>query len=322
MSNILAMNQRLNAGDQLESSNGAFFAIMQTDGNLCVYRKSAGSNAQSNALWCLTNYGPGCFAILQSDGNFCVYQNDVTRDGYRWGSQKTSGGGQFFLVLQDDGNLCVYTGTAPGTGMTYVWGTQAIDPVVDVQVASMDYDMKAATISNIQPLTIFSEEIDNGNDGTQKTTLQRQLQTSRTWGWNDAIAVKVTAKTSFNANVLWIVDGKVETSGEVSNTYTRNSSNSETNTWTLTVPVSAESGSKVKAIVTASQGTLTVPYSLSGTCTLTSGATAPFKGSGVYTEQNAFSLHTSFGPVSSSGAAPAVLAPDFAPQLVQARSAA
>src|SRR6185437_17042188 len=64
------------------------------------------------------------FAIMQSDGNLCVYEGTPGNQGrYVWGSQKTGPGGQFFTVVQVDGNLCTYYGSLGNQG-NYLWGTQ------------------------------------------------------------------------------------------------------------------------------------------------------------------------------------------------------
>ncbi|KAG5675407.1 hypothetical protein PVAND_005315 [Polypedilum vanderplanki] len=69
-------NQCLNQGEYLTSSNGCFKLIMQTDGNLVIYRNSNG-----NALWSSKTARTCTNRIcMQGDGNFVTYDcaNDAT----------------------------------------------------------------------------------------------------------------------------------------------------------------------------------------------------------------------------------------------------
>jgi hypothetical protein len=65
----------LQTNDYLTDGNGLFFACLQGDGNLCVYRgRDPGDNIYGPALWCsMSQHAPPCFAVMQGDGNLCVY---------------------------------------------------------------------------------------------------------------------------------------------------------------------------------------------------------------------------------------------------------
>lgn len=96
----LTSNQWLRVNQQLTSNNGDFKLVMQSDGNLVLYR-----NSDSTALWSSqTNGNPGAEAVMQGDGNFVVYLNTTPL----WASN-TSGNPLAFLNMQDDGNLVVYS---------------------------------------------------------------------------------------------------------------------------------------------------------------------------------------------------------------------
>lgn len=121
--NVLPLNTPLNVGESLVSKNRQFFAIMQSDGNLCVYRGTPGN--QGPYMWGsqATAGGGAFFTIVQGDGNLCTYFGTPNQQGaYLWGSQALGDGGQFFLVMQDDGNLCVYKGSSTNQG-AFVWGS-------------------------------------------------------------------------------------------------------------------------------------------------------------------------------------------------------
>jgi hypothetical protein len=114
----LKANEFLGTNEYLVSNNRAFFAIMQGDGNLVVY-KGSGPADNMGFLWGIgAHAGSKFFAIQQSDGNFVVYKGSGPADnqGWQWGTQKTAGGGKFILVVQGDGNLCSYSGDQPSDG--------------------------------------------------------------------------------------------------------------------------------------------------------------------------------------------------------------
>ena len=105
----LLVNQTLSSGSQLVSTNGWYYLVMQTDGNLVIYSK-----AQS-VLWTTMTEGSPARLVLQSDGNLVVYRNS---DNVALWSSGTAGQASDRLVMQTDGNLVIYT-----AGNTVVWST-------------------------------------------------------------------------------------------------------------------------------------------------------------------------------------------------------
>lgn len=105
---VLDTNQYLSQGDWLTTSaqaNSQAFAILQTDGNFCVYRGTGPSNNQGG-VWCSgTNGHSPVFAIMQGDGNFVVYKGTGPGDnrGYVWGTGGRSGASGFYLQLNGSG---------------------------------------------------------------------------------------------------------------------------------------------------------------------------------------------------------------------------
>src|SRR6185437_9489316 len=133
----LFAGQILASGACLESSSGRYMLLMQSDGNLFIYDRSAGQ-----VTWAANTYGhPGAFASLQSDGNFVVYNPS----GVGIWSSGTYGTFSERLDMGDDGRIIIYksawsSGTStgnfngpgirhptcdvgPGTGWTGVLGT-------------------------------------------------------------------------------------------------------------------------------------------------------------------------------------------------------
>jgi hypothetical protein len=110
--NSLSMGSRLNQGEKLTSSNGKYIAIMQTDGNFCIYPG-----------WCAYTQNWGQSLILETDGNVCI--DGRGRRGRRWcasdhGATGLGAGPVYTLTMGDDGNLVV---SSSKNGQTiYHWG--------------------------------------------------------------------------------------------------------------------------------------------------------------------------------------------------------
>jgi hypothetical protein len=96
----LAANQELKATEQLLAANGKTRLVMQSDGNLVLYRVDNGG-----VLWASGTYGkPMTHVLMQPDGNFVGYNNTTTVAYWSSGTYGHSGAS---LVLRDDGNLLV-----------------------------------------------------------------------------------------------------------------------------------------------------------------------------------------------------------------------
>jgi hypothetical protein len=131
---FMKTNQFLGLGDYLTSGNKQYFAVMQGDGNLVVYRGSDPNN-NHGFVWGsvqVGRYAPSAgtyFAVMQGDGNLVVYRGSDPSDnhGFVWGSVQDGGyapsAGSYFAVMQDDGNLVVYRGSDPNNNQGFVWGS-------------------------------------------------------------------------------------------------------------------------------------------------------------------------------------------------------
>ncbi len=100
-SNTLYMGERLNTGERITSSNGAYFAIMQSDGNFVLYTSSG------QVLWHTGTFGgnySSYIANMQMDGNFVVYGYNGSYTPL-WNTQTFS---SCYLRLDDDSVLRLY----------------------------------------------------------------------------------------------------------------------------------------------------------------------------------------------------------------------
>ncbi len=99
----LYTNQSLLINQSLVSTNGLYELIMQSDGNLVLY-KYTGVGGWA-AYWSTGTGGDGSsFLAMQPDGNLVVYKYS---GGVTWNSG-TYGYGAAWLNMQNDGNLVVY----------------------------------------------------------------------------------------------------------------------------------------------------------------------------------------------------------------------
>jgi hypothetical protein len=97
----LSPNNCLNQEDRLTSKNSCFFLLMQTDGNLVLYKKSTGQ-----ALWNSGTHRTCTNKVcMQGDGNLVTYDRHNIAT---WNANTQNHEGSS-LLLQDDGNLVVYT---------------------------------------------------------------------------------------------------------------------------------------------------------------------------------------------------------------------
>ncbi|MBO0885088.1 MAG: hypothetical protein J2P17_33100 [Mycobacterium sp.] len=110
----LTVNQQLNIGDQLLSSNGKARLVMQSDGDLVLYRTDTGA-----ALWSTgTNGKPVAHALMQSDGNLVLYNTDNSVWYWNAGTYGNPGAS---LQLQDNANLVIRAQNG-----TVIWQTNTV----------------------------------------------------------------------------------------------------------------------------------------------------------------------------------------------------
>ena len=98
--NTLSAGQSLKAGEKLVSLNGAYYLIMQQDGNFCVYK------TEGNVfVWCMTGDGSrlkaGTVCTMQEDGNLNLAANGQwVWSVFHQANQLTAGS---YLKLTDEG---------------------------------------------------------------------------------------------------------------------------------------------------------------------------------------------------------------------------
>jgi cell wall-associated NlpC family hydrolase len=97
---MLAAGQELDSNQYIESADGRFALILQTDGNLVLYG--------GQAIWSITGGAGVNRLVVQTDGNLVLYK---TNTPVWW----TGGNGSpAHLILQSDGNLVTYNNSSGG----------------------------------------------------------------------------------------------------------------------------------------------------------------------------------------------------------------
>ncbi|HVR40266.1 MAG TPA: ETX/MTX2 family pore-forming toxin [Thermoanaerobaculia bacterium] len=296
----LTTNQFLGTGDILTSANGLFFAIMQSDGNFCVYHGTGPAN-NLGYLWGsqATASGGNFFAVMQGDGNFVVYKGTGpgNNEGYVWATlNQSQPQGSYFVIMQNDGNLCCYSGSGPADNTGYVWCSGKTDPIVGVAIGNIVYNVAEATIEQTVPADLYMQDVSNGTAIPQTSTISGSESVSETSGWSDSLAISVGVSASFQTDIPFVADAEVEVSVDVTNTYTWNGSVTTSKVWGFSAPVTVPPGDTYKVVVSVTMSTISVPYTLTGTATLRSGLTMPITIDGTYTGTNSHDLAVAFGP--------------------------
>jgi outer membrane protein assembly factor BamB len=113
MASLLESKRSLGFNAPLVSPNGRFELILQSDGNLVLYRLTDGK-----ALWDSKTYGRSVMiAIMQGDGNLVLYDCNFAAVF----ASNTSGNPGSFLLMQDDGNVVIYRPNPPP--IVPIWAT-------------------------------------------------------------------------------------------------------------------------------------------------------------------------------------------------------
>jgi toxin ETX/toxin MTX2 len=190
-------------------------------------------------------------------------------------------------VVLDDGNFCVVLGDGSATPL---WASSITDPVVDVDVTDIQYDIKnARTLSDFDWL-IDSADLENPSDRDSTFTISRTATNTVTSGWSDSLAIKIGVKTTFKAGIPFVGKGGVEIQVETTNTYTWNGSTTDGQTFSWTAPITVGPWERGHVVVSGKKSKIRVPYTLTGEVTFKSGKKFTKKIDGIYEGTNGHSV--------------------------------
>jgi Clostridium epsilon toxin ETX/Bacillus mosquitocidal toxin MTX2 len=308
MTNVLTMGSWLNTNDMLTAPNGAFFAVMQGDGNFVIYRGQWPNTAPGNSLWATgSNKGPGSYWItMQSDGNLVIYPGSGhpppagPPHSSIWASKTQRPlGAQYTLRLDDDGSLKIHD---ESSGVV-IWAASTTSgnfpgPVSDALKSffpsDFQYDLDHAQIlSEATEQQGQAEKLQNVTDVQQSEVLGGSFTTTDTMGWQDQTQVQISGSVSGGVKIPLLADAKLTVTTTVTQQWQTNGSHSQSHTWNWSVPVVAPPHKTVEARALITQAAYTVPYIATGTFQYQSGKTiGGVKVAGTYAGKNGFDLET------------------------------
>lgn len=107
--NTLENGRELKQGEGIRSPQGKHVAVLQKDGNFCLYQLDPQNANRGNFVKCTMTVGAddkkGTRLTMQADGNLALYNAKSAHlwstDTYRGGNDKQGGR----LIMYDDGNL-------------------------------------------------------------------------------------------------------------------------------------------------------------------------------------------------------------------------
>ncbi len=119
-------NFYLGANQGIFSPSRNNFLIMQTDGNLVMYKSECIGDPNCRVSDTGSIYPPGSyFLAVQEDGNVVIYQGTpsmIVKDVYK--SDTAGPFSDYYLAAQDDGNIVMYKGTGPTDNRGAIWSVR------------------------------------------------------------------------------------------------------------------------------------------------------------------------------------------------------
>jgi len=293
-------DQMLKANDFLYSPKHLYFGRLEPDGRFVVYRGS-GPDDKYDELWSTRRAMQSGLELMGLCFMGTPFQERPLTlkvlakqpgAGHSESVWATTSFNHAFkenpkAVVLDDGNFCVVL--ADGS-KSPLWASSITDPVVDVDITNIQYDLKNARYLSQDPFPVYDAELTNPSDRESTLTIGGAFSSTVTSGWSDSLAIKVGVKTSFKAGIPFVGKGGVELSFETTNTYTWNGSDSETQSFSWSAPISVGPWEKGVVVVSGTSSRIRVPYTFTGEVTFKSGKKFTKTIEGIYEGRNGHSV--------------------------------
>lgn len=268
---VLKPGETISVGQWLRSRNGLFQAIIQEDGNFCVYRGNEAKSALWSTMW---QHGKRMYDPKGGEKNF--YNVGMQEDGNLvirksggeavWASNTSPTAKGSLAILYDDGNFAV----APdGEWSNHSFQSGVTDRIDEgsVEVLSLQYDTGSANCGPVgPPRNVFQQIVSNDTDEKQypPPTITGTYTKSEATTWKETTGFKVATKTEVTAGIPYLASAKIEVSAEVSQSIEFGQTTTTTEQTTVTVPVTVPPHRRymVRAYYTRSQ--IAVPFKLTG----------------------------------------------------------
>jgi hypothetical protein len=268
---VLRSGESISTGQWLRSKNGLFQAVMQEDGNFCIYRGDSYHGVQSS-LWSTRTSDGATYRTengfhninMQPDGNLVIRK----RGGDPVWSLSTNHPQITFIreslaILYDDGNFAV----APqGEWKLRVFHSGATDKIeADIELHKVNYDLTSAIIGTSGEVkTVLLEKLTNPTDLTQTTVLTKSYTETNSSTWNETTTLTVGATVTVEAGIPSIAEGKVEVSSEVSQSIEFGETKETSNTLEASIPLAVPPKCTYLARATYQQNKVVVPFKITG----------------------------------------------------------
>jgi hypothetical protein len=181
--NFLNAGDKLLINDYIASTDKQYFIVMQSDGNLVIYKGSGPSDNSGDAVWSSRTSGSygQTFTQMQYDGNLVIYKGTPEDPkGALWST--TTGGqasGNYVAVLGEAGILKLFQGTDTTyqDGTDY-WSSEDQEYNLGQQLGNEINDYKNDQ-TDITSLTgkLNTMTTDYNSDQTENTALTNKVNT-------------------------------------------------------------------------------------------------------------------------------------------------
>jgi hypothetical protein len=268
---VLRSGESISTGQWLRSKNGLFQAVMQEDGNFCIYRGDSYYGVQSGLWSTKTSDGATYFTEngfhninMQPDGNLVIRNQGGAAV---WALSTNHPQIKFIrdslAILYDDGNFAV----APqGEWKLRVFQSGVTDKIEeDVELHKVSYDLENAIDGTPGVVkTVLIQELNNPTDLTQVTTVSVTYTETKSSTWNETTTLTVGASVTVETGIPYVAEGKVEVSTEASQSFEFGETTETSKELTFLVPVAVPPQRCYLARSTYRQFKLQVPFKIAG----------------------------------------------------------
>jgi hypothetical protein len=265
--------------------------------------------------------GQAC-AVMQADGNFCLYKDvklgvDSLYARCAWDLWRMKNhqdkGDNHWAVLEDDGEF----GFRPNGKDKWIFTSgkhDSIDPKT-LALTEMVYDLEHSTITPNGPDKGGAEVIAGPNDSKSEQTVTLILAYTETTatGYKTTTSLSLGSKFTGDIGIPGIAGGKVEVSTTMTQSFEWNKTTTKSVAQTFQLPVKVQPKESVVGKMTWSESSISVPYRFKGTATFKSGKKLPVSVRGIYEGIASHALHAnwkSFDPKETQHPAAALKAVD------------
>lgn len=206
-----------------------------------------------------------CYAIMQEDGNFCVYEGDnpKQRGALLWNAGVKTGK---IATMQSDGKFCLYNIFSPEYRQGCIaWecGFHG-EPVERYEILEVEYDYNNIVKQPPVLLNAFTQILNNHTGTEQQTEISFTVKESEKHYWENHSSTSFTIKGSISYGIPFGPKIGVEISGGFNEESINGNEVVTEKTKSYTVPVKVPPRTSIKVVALISKNTLQIPYKYIG----------------------------------------------------------